>query len=118
MGANKYSFKFKDNCGNSFSITFGCFKYGSIITSQGPNAIKEFLDDTFSYNIPMSNTKVLASKLVGTSILGVFPSSLFSIPKSAIVKISSKRTHKKANGKYFCIFVKNLEVGEMKRRGK
>ena len=108
MGANKSSFKFKNKCGNSISIIFGFFKYRSIITSQSSNTIKEFLDDTFSYNIPCPDTKVLVSRLVELSILGVLPSSLLSIPKSAIVEISSKKTHKKANGKYFCIFVKTF----------
>src|SRR3990170_8903966 len=72
MGANKSSLKFKNKCRNSIGITFSFFKYRGIIKSQSSNAIKEFLDDAFSYNITMSQHKSFSIKIGRTSLFRSF----------------------------------------------
>src|SRR3990170_8967680 len=102
MGANKSSFKFKDKCGNSFGITFGSFKYRGIITSQGPNAIKEFLDDAFSYNIPVSQHKSFSIKIGRTfnfRSLTILTSFHTKISHDNNFKQANKQTNKRQKGK-------------------
>ena len=111
MTTNKSSLKFKNKCGNSFCISFSSFKYRSIITSQSSNAIKEFLDDTFSYNIPLSRNKSFSIKISGTS--NFRSSTIIRLFHTKITHDESFKANKQGNARkgkriIFCIFVKTF----------